>query len=93
MTAGTTTVRPAAQWRARGDAVAAVGGFNGTDPSPALAQFEAMVAKGEIHYFVGESGNTFGGGNGSSTITSWVAAHFKSKAIGGVTVYNLTTQK
>ena len=76
-----------------GDAVIAIGGFNGTDPSPTLAEFEAMVAKGEIHYFVGESGNSFGGGNGSSAITSWVAAHFKSETVGGVTVYNLTQQK
>jgi hypothetical protein len=76
-----------------GDAVVAIGGFNGTDPSPTLAEFEAMVAKGEIHYFVGESGNSFGGGNGSSAITSWVAAHFKSETVGGVTVYNLTQQK
>ena len=76
-----------------GDAVLAIGGFNGTDPSPTLAQFEAMVAKREIHYFVGESSNSFGGGNGSSAITSWVAAHFKSQTVGGVTVYNLTAQK
>jgi 4-amino-4-deoxy-L-arabinose transferase-like glycosyltransferase len=76
-----------------GDAVVAIGGFNGTDPSPTLAEFEAMVAKHEIHYFVGESNNTFGGGTGSSAITSWVAAHFKSQTVGGVTVYNLTQQK
>ena len=56
-----------------GDAVMAIGGFNGTDPSPTLAQFEAMVAKHEIHYFVGQSNNSFGGGTGSSSITSWVA--------------------
>jgi 4-amino-4-deoxy-L-arabinose transferase-like glycosyltransferase len=76
-----------------GDAVMAIGGFNGTDPSPTLAQFEAMVAKHEIHYYVGQSGNSFGGGSGSSAITSWVAAHFKSETVGDVTVYNLTEQK
>ena len=76
-----------------GDAVMAIGGFNGTDPSPTLAQFEAMVAKHQIHYFVGQSNNSFGGGSGSSAITSWVAAHFKSQTVGGVTVYNLTKQK
>ncbi len=69
-----------------GDAVMAIGGFNGTDPSPTLAQFEAMVAKHEIHYYVGQSNNSFGGGTGSSSITSWVAAHFKSETVGGVTV-------
>jgi 4-amino-4-deoxy-L-arabinose transferase-like glycosyltransferase len=76
-----------------GDAVMAIGGFNGTDPSPTLAQFEALVAKGEVHYYVGESGNSFGGGNGSSAIASWVTAHFKSQTVGGVTVYNLTKAK
>jgi 4-amino-4-deoxy-L-arabinose transferase-like glycosyltransferase len=76
-----------------GDAVMSIGGFNGTDPAPSLAQFEAMVAKHEIHYYVGQSNNSFGGGNGSSAIASWVAAHFKSETVGGVTVYNLTVQK
>ncbi len=76
-----------------GDAVVAIGGFNGTDPAPTLAQFEAMVAKHEIHYYVGQSSNSFGGGSGSSAITSWVAAHFKSETVGGVTVYNLTAAK
>jgi 4-amino-4-deoxy-L-arabinose transferase-like glycosyltransferase len=76
-----------------GDAVMAIGGFNGTDPSPTLAQFEAMVAKHQVHYYVGQSNNSFGGGSGSSAITSWVAAHFKSQTVGGVTVYNLTQEK
>jgi 4-amino-4-deoxy-L-arabinose transferase-like glycosyltransferase len=76
-----------------GDAVISIGGFNGTDPAPTLAQFEAMVAKHEVHYYVGQSNNSFGGGRGSSAITSWVAAHFKSETVGGVTVYNLTAQK
>jgi 4-amino-4-deoxy-L-arabinose transferase-like glycosyltransferase len=76
-----------------GDAVMAIGGFNGTDPTPTLAEFESMVAKGEIHYYVGQSGNSFGGGTGSSAITSWVTAHFKSETVGGVTVYNLTKEK
>jgi len=76
-----------------GDAVLAIGGFNGSDPSPTLAEFEALVAKGEIHYYVGTSGNSFGGGSASSAIASWVAAHFTSKSVGGVTVYNLTEAK
>ena len=29
-----------------GEAVMAIGGFNGSDPSPTLAQFQAMVAAG-----------------------------------------------
>lgn len=52
-----------------------------------------MVAKHQVHYYVGQSNNSFGGGSGSSAITSWVAAHFKSQPVGDVTVYNLTQQK
>jgi hypothetical protein len=76
-----------------GDAVMAIGGFNGTDPAPTLAKFEALVAKHEIHYYVGQSDNSFGGGSGSSAIASWVAAHFTSQTADGVTVYDLTKQK
>jgi 4-amino-4-deoxy-L-arabinose transferase-like glycosyltransferase len=76
-----------------GDAVMAIGGFNGTDPAPTLAEFEAMVANHEIHYYVGRGSDSFGGGNGSSAIASWVAAHFSAKTVGGVTVYDLTQEK
>ena len=75
---------------ATGDAVMAIGGFNGTDPWPTLAAFEQLVAKHEIHYYVGQGSESFGGGQGSSAITKWVAAHFKSETVGGETVYNLT---
>jgi hypothetical protein len=76
-----------------GDAVIAIGGFNGTDPAPTLAEFEALVAKHEIHYFLGRGSNSFGGGAGSSAISSWVAAHYKSETVGGTTVYDLTKLK
>ena len=76
-----------------GDAVMAIGGFNGTDPAPTLTQFEAMVAKHEIHYYVGRGSNSFGGGTGSAAIASWVAAHFTAQTVGGVTVYDLTQGK
>ena len=73
-----------------GDAVMAIGGFNGTDPWPTLAVFEELVAKHEVHYYVGQGSESFGGGQGSSTIASWVAAHFKKETVGGQTVYDLT---
>ena len=41
--------------------VMAIGGFNGTDPSPTLAQFEAYVQAGKIHYFLASGGGGFGG--------------------------------
>jgi 4-amino-4-deoxy-L-arabinose transferase-like glycosyltransferase len=82
-----------------GEPVMAIGGFNGTDPTPTLAQFEKDVSEGKIHYFIASGGGGFGGGFGggasgsgdASQITSWVAAHFTSETLGGVTVYDLTT--
>ena len=52
---------------ATGDPVMAVGGFNGTDPSPTLAQFQAYVAAHKIHYFIGGGGFGRGGGPGASS--------------------------
>ncbi len=37
---------------ATGDPVMAIGGFNGTDPSPTLAEFQQFVSEGRIHYFI-----------------------------------------
>jgi len=76
--------------------VMAIGGFNGTDPAPSLAQFEAYVAAGRIHYFIaGGRGGGFGGPGGgsaaSSAITSWVESNFRSTTVGGVTLYDLTS--
>ena len=76
--------------------VMAIGGFNGTDPAPSLAEFEAYVSSGKVHYFI--SGGTGGGQGGvgssssSSAIATWVAAHFTAKTVGGVTVYDLTAR-
>ncbi|MFF7495082.1 ArnT family glycosyltransferase [Streptomyces rubiginosohelvolus] len=47
---------------ATGDPVMAIGGFNGSDPSPTLDRFKKYVAEGKIHYFV--SGGGMGGGTG-----------------------------
>ena len=72
-----------------------IGGFNGSDPYPSLAQFEKYVAKGKIHYFIagGGMGRANGGSNTGSQITSWVEAHFTARTVGGVTVYDLTSPK
>ena len=48
------------------------------------------MANHEIHYYVGQGSESFGGGQGSSAIATWVAAHFKKQTVGGETVYNLT---
>jgi 4-amino-4-deoxy-L-arabinose transferase-like glycosyltransferase len=86
---------------ASGDPVMAIGGFNGTDPAPTLAQFEQYVRAGKIHYFISSSGG-FGGGGGAlsggsgsdaSKISSWVTSHFTAKTVGGSTIYDLTQPK
>ncbi|WP_327704032.1 glycosyltransferase family 39 protein [Streptomyces decoyicus] len=71
--------------------VMAIGGFNGSDPSPTLAQFKAYVADGKIHYFIaGGRGGPGGGQGGSSKITSWVTKTFKKVTVGSATFYDLT---
>ena len=77
---------------ATGDPVMAVGGFNGSDPSPTLAQFEQYVADGQIHWFVGGTvGQSNGGSSSSSEIAAWVEANFSSTEVDGVTLYDLTS--
>ncbi|WP_244209975.1 glycosyltransferase family 39 protein [Streptomyces nanshensis] len=52
---------------ATGEPVMAIGGFNGSDPSPTLAQFKKYVEEDRIHYFVsggGMGGGGMGGGEG-----------------------------
>jgi 4-amino-4-deoxy-L-arabinose transferase-like glycosyltransferase len=74
-----------------GEAVMPIGGFNGSDPSPTLAQFKAYVAAGKIHYFIGGGvGQSNGGSSASSDIASWVEANFTAQTVGSVTVYDLT---
>jgi hypothetical protein len=68
--------------------IMAIGGFNGTDPAPTLAQFEADVAAGRIHYFL--AGGGLDGRGTAGAIAGWVEQTFKSKDIGGITVYDLT---
>jgi len=74
--------------------VMAIGGFNGTDPTPSPAAFQALVKAGKVHYFLAGGSGRFGGPGGgsaaSSAITSWVEQTFTATTIGGVTVYDLT---
>ncbi|NUK91658.1 glycosyl transferase, partial [Streptomyces lunaelactis] len=79
---------------ATGKPVMAIGGFNGSDPSPTLAQFRQYVADGKVHYFIGSGGNGGGpGGGGSSAITTWVEENFTAVTVGGTTLYDLTAEK
>jgi hypothetical protein len=72
----------------------AIGGFTGSDAAPSLAQFQAYVAAGDVHYFVasgGQGGGPGGGEDGVGTqIGEWVAAHYTATEVGGTTVYDLT---
>jgi hypothetical protein len=43
----------------------AIGGFNGQGGNLSLAQFEAYVKAGDIHYFIVSSGGPGGGGGGA----------------------------
>jgi 4-amino-4-deoxy-L-arabinose transferase-like glycosyltransferase len=86
---------------ATGEPVLAIGGFNGTDPAPTLAQFERYVQQGKIHYLIAGGGEGGRGGQGglgsnaasstSSQITSWVESHFTTATVGGVTLYDLSS--
>ncbi len=78
---------------ATGDPIMAIGGFNGSDPTPTLAAFQAYVAAGDIHYFItgGGLGGPGGGSAGtSSAISTWVENTFTARTVDGVTVYDLT---
>jgi 4-amino-4-deoxy-L-arabinose transferase-like glycosyltransferase len=79
---------------ASGEPVMAIGGFNGTDPAPSLAQFEKYVSEGKIHYFIGGGGaggfGSGGRGDDATKITSWVESHFTATTVDGTTIYNLT---
>ena len=76
------------------DPVMAIGGFNGSDPAPTLAQFERYVSEGKIHYFISGGGGALAGGSSgtASAITSWVQAHFASETIDATTVYLLSNR-
>jgi 4-amino-4-deoxy-L-arabinose transferase-like glycosyltransferase len=83
---------PAAGYQlATGAPVMAVGGFNGSDPSPTLQQFQQYVHKRQIHYFVGQ-GSTMQSQTGSDAaqqIAAWVAENYSATTVDGTTVYDL----
>jgi hypothetical protein len=86
---------------ATGAPVIAIGGFNGSDPAPTLAQFQEWVAAGRIHYYIpgggfggrpgAQGGSTqMGGADVASEISSWVQANYTATTVGATTVYDLT---
>jgi 4-amino-4-deoxy-L-arabinose transferase-like glycosyltransferase len=74
--------------------VIAMGGFTGSDPYPSLDEFKALVANGEVTYYIagGGMGGGFGGrggGTDTSAIAQWVEANFQAQTVGSTTVYRL----
>ncbi len=77
--------------------VMAIGGFNGTDPSPTLKEFQRYVADKKIHYFIrgrmmiGQwGGNARSGSREAASIADWVETHYTATTVDRVTVYDLT---
>ena len=88
---------------ATGEPVITIGGFNGSDPAPTLAQFEALVAHGEVRYVLvsgngtsGAAGGPGGATGGGQSIASWVTTNGKevqlanSTSAGGGTLYDVS---
>lgn len=70
--------------------VMAVGGFNGTDPSPTLAGFQELVSAKRIGYFLGGAGMSGStGSDASQEIAAWVRSNFARTTVDGVAVYDL----
>jgi 4-amino-4-deoxy-L-arabinose transferase-like glycosyltransferase len=84
---------------ATGQPVITIGGFNGGDPAPTLAQFQKLVAQGKVRYVLLNSG--FGGGGGpggasagGSAITQWVTQHGTQVSYGGSgSLYDVSAAK
>jgi 4-amino-4-deoxy-L-arabinose transferase-like glycosyltransferase len=79
-----------------GAPIMAVGGFNGTDPSPTLEEFRRYVADRQIHYFIrgkvmiGHWGGTSTGSHESADIAEWVETHYTPQTVDRVIIYDLT---
>jgi 4-amino-4-deoxy-L-arabinose transferase-like glycosyltransferase len=78
---------------ATGLPVMAIGGFNGSDPAPTLAQFQAYVAAKQVRYFIGGGlPGANGGSNAAQLISAWVQQNFRATTVGGSTIYDLTAR-
>ncbi|MBT8228047.1 MAG: glycosyl transferase, partial [Dactylosporangium sp.] len=72
--------------------VMAIGGFNGSDAAPSLAEFQRYLANGDVHYFLG-GGTGLRAGSGSDyaqQITAWVQETYPAVTVDGVALYDLT---
>ncbi len=80
---------------ATGTAVMSLGGYNGTDPAITLAQFQKLVAAGDVHYYVADArgfiGSTAANTSTAYAIQQWVESTYAAQTIGASTVYDLTS--
>jgi 4-amino-4-deoxy-L-arabinose transferase-like glycosyltransferase len=77
---------------ATGLPVMPIGGFNGTDPAPTLAQFQQLVQHRTIHYYIaGTLTSSSSGSDAAHEIATWVAEHFAATTVGSQTVYDLSS--
>ena len=70
-----------------------IGGFNGSDPSPTLAQFQQYVADGKMHWFIGGGvGMRSDGGSNAVAADRRLGGGRTSppQTVGGVTMYDLS---
>ncbi|MFI2228623.1 glycosyltransferase family 39 protein [Nocardia testacea] len=86
----------AAYQLATAEPVMAIGGYNGTDPAPTLAEFQHLVAARQVRHFI-DSGmadlpRPHGGSDAAVEITRWVEQTFPARTLDGVTVYDLTEE-
>ena len=94
---GTMTAAP--YITASGENIVPIGGFDGSDPSPTLAQIKQWIAAGDLRYVMVSGGmGGFGGGgmNGSgtsvgssntTTIQTWVTSNCKLSSYSGGSLY------
>ena len=80
---------------ASGKPVMPIGGFNGSDPSPTLAQFQRYVSPGKDPLLPRRRTWRFrrpldGWEQRQSAIAAWVQSHYTAPTVDGVTVYDLT---
>jgi hypothetical protein len=76
--------------------IMSLGGFSGSDAAITLAQFKALVAAHQVHYFIGGSDRGgFGGPGGDrgamSSISTWVSSTYTARTVGSATVYDLSS--
>lgn len=69
-----------------------VGGFNGGTPFPSVAQFQSMVASGQVRYYVSRSDakDIAAEAGFADHVTAWVRENYKSQRFGDADLFDLS---